>query len=188
MRPTTRREGGLKLARSYLLVSERTEARQQSAGRHLHQCGCDRQGLGAGQPDRRRSRASQGLHGRSRPRRPRRPRPSRAPPRPPRRVEAPADGRGRAPRGLHRAGRHGGRQDAGPGRPQQEEEAHQRRDGRQAGRRAKPGAAIKLAPLAHRRAADRRAEAARKPRRRSPTCDCRSTPSRRPAAAAAPSR
>ena len=52
------------LAHPHLRVGETTEARQQSAGRHLHQGGCHGEGVCAGQPDRRRDGAGHGVHGR----------------------------------------------------------------------------------------------------------------------------
>ena len=49
-------------AHPHLLLSETTEARQQGAGRHLHQGGCHGQGVCAGQLDRRGARDGHGLH------------------------------------------------------------------------------------------------------------------------------
>ena len=50
------------LAHPHLRVSETTEARQQGAGRHLHQGGCHGEGVCAGQPDRRRDGEGHGVH------------------------------------------------------------------------------------------------------------------------------
>ena len=49
-------------AHPHLRVSETTEARQQGAGRHLHQGGCDGEGLCAGQLDRRGDGKGHGLY------------------------------------------------------------------------------------------------------------------------------
>ena len=51
-------------AHPHLRLSETTEARQQSAGRHLHQSGCRGEGLCAGQLDRRRVGEGHGVYGR----------------------------------------------------------------------------------------------------------------------------
>ena len=60
-----KRAGDAKVAHSHLRLSETTEARQQSAGRHLHAHRGHREGLGAGQSDRRRGGGGQGLHERA---------------------------------------------------------------------------------------------------------------------------
>ena len=49
-------------AHPHLRLSETTEARQQSAGRHLHQSGCRGEGLCAGQLDRRRVGEGHGVY------------------------------------------------------------------------------------------------------------------------------
>ena len=50
------------LAHPHLLVCETTEARQQGAGRHLHEGGCHGKGLCGGQPDRRGNGDGHGVH------------------------------------------------------------------------------------------------------------------------------